>query len=404
MEHVFNLSTIAETRQKLGLDTFAVFIDFKKAYDSIQHSLLWQKLENISVPYNVLKVLQGLYTNLTCCVKVNEWITGSFNATQGLRQGCILSPTLFNIFMNDLPKHLKAAFGGIQFGDINICCLLYADDLVLLADSVQNVQTLLQHLEDWCRTWKISINHTKSAVIHFRPQKSPCSSEQFLFGGLYLPIVTQYKYLGIVFDELLTFKPAAENRLEQASKSFWTIECVLSTLPGEAFKILFEAMVASVLDYGAPMWSHSVSPNERLQQHACRCFLGVGRKHALAALAGDMCWMPTSRRHQIQTIMFWISITQLNDNRIAKKVYKAAKISADTAGIENWPHRVKQLLSECNLLQWWKEDMCSNLSKTECKNMVNSILFRLERTEWWNKVMNKPKLKNSSLSTHLKHI
>ena len=82
-----------------------------------------------------------------------------------------------------------------------------------------------------------------------------------------------------------------ENRLEQASKAFWTIECVLSTLPGEAFKILFEAMVASVLDYGAPMWSYSVSPNtlERLQQHACRCFLGVGRKHALAALAGDMC-------------------------------------------------------------------------------------------------------------------
>ena len=157
--------------------------------------------------------------------------------------------------MNDLPKHLKA-FRGIQFGDINICCLLYADDLVLLADSVQNMRTLLQHPKDWCRTWKISINHTKSAVIHFRPQKSPCSSKQFLFGGLYLPIVTQYKYLGIVFDEYLTFKPAAENRLEQASKVFWTIECVLSTLPGEAFKILFEAMVASVLDYGAPIVCH----------------------------------------------------------------------------------------------------------------------------------------------------
>ena len=90
---------------------------------------------------------------------------------------------------------------------------------------------------------------------------------------------------------------------------------------------IIEAMVASVLDYGAPMWSHSVSPNtlERLQQHACRCFLGVGRKHALAALAGDMCWMPTSRRHQLHTIMFWISITQLNDNRIAKRYIKLLK-------------------------------------------------------------------------------
>ena len=88
----------------------------------------------IWVAWKELKVLQGVYTNL-CCVRVNEWITGSFNVTQGLRQGCILSPTL----LNDLPKHLKAAFRGIQFGDSNICCLLYTDDLVLLADSVQNV-------------------------------------------------------------------------------------------------------------------------------------------------------------------------------------------------------------------------------------------------------------------------
>ena len=96
------------------------------------------------------------YTNLTCCVRVNEWITGSFNVTQGLRQGCILSPTLFNIFMNDLPKHLKAAFGGIQFGDINICCLLYADDFGSLgrfcpecANPVATSRGLVQNLENF---------------------------------------------------------------------------------------------------------------------------------------------------------------------------------------------------------------------------------------------------------------
>ena len=103
--------------------------------------------------------------------------------------------------------------------------------------------------------------------------------------------------------------------------------------------------------------------------------------------------MPTSRRHQQQTIMFWISITQLNNNKIAKKIYIAAKISADTDRIENWPHQVKQLLFECNLLQWWKKDMCSYLSRTECKNMVNSILLRFKKTEWRNEVTNKPKLR-----------
>ena len=76
-------------------------------------------------------------------------------------------------------------------------------------------------------------------------------------------------------------------------KAFWSIQSSISNVPGDAFKKLFESLVASVLDYGAPLWAHSIPRSntvERLQQHAYRCFLGVGRKHAAAASAGDMCW------------------------------------------------------------------------------------------------------------------
>ena len=234
----------------------------------------------ISAPYNIIEVLQCLYSNLSSCVKVNEWLSGSFVVTQGLRQGCVLSPTLFNIFINDLPGTLKAVYRGIQFGDIFVCCLLYADDLVLLADCPQNVKTLLYLLENWCRTWKISINNEKSAIVHFRPKRGPCSSEVFLFNGTSIPVVSQYKYLGIIFDEYLTFKPAAEARIEHAAKAFWAVQYALPNIPAEAFKKLFESMVAPVLDYGAPMWSHSVSKNalEKIQQQAYRCFLRVGKK------------------------------------------------------------------------------------------------------------------------------
>ena len=123
-------------------------------------------------------------------MRVNEWFTGSFDNTQGLWQGCVLSPTLFNIFLNFLPEKLKTADRGVLFGNINVCCLLYADDLVLLADSAQNIRFLLHYLEDWCRTWKLSIYNTKSAIIHFRPKRSPCSSEHFLFNGVSLPMVS----------------------------------------------------------------------------------------------------------------------------------------------------------------------------------------------------------------------
>ena len=76
---------------------------------------------------------------------------------------------------------------------------------------------------------------------------------------------------------------------------FWSMLKALVCAPGDAYKKLFDSLVAPVLDYCSPVWSHSLphSSLERLQHHAYRCFLGVGRKHALAAAAGDMCWMPT---------------------------------------------------------------------------------------------------------------
>ena len=149
---------------------------------------------------------------------------------------------------------------------------IYADDLVILAESEQDLQVLLCQLEEWC---KISINHTRSAVMHFRPKCSTCSSDLFMMNGFSLPLVSQYKYLGIILDEHLTFLPAAENCLDLASKAFSSIQSSISNVPGDAFKKLFESLVASVLDYGTPIWAHSIPRNtvERLQQHAYRCFL-----------------------------------------------------------------------------------------------------------------------------------
>ena len=105
LEHIFTITTIAETRQKLGKDVFAAFIDFKKAYDSVIHHFLWEKLQSIGVNGNLLHLLQALYKGISSNVRVNGFL---FEITCGLRQRCVLSPTLFNIFINDLSHYLRA--------------------------------------------------------------------------------------------------------------------------------------------------------------------------------------------------------------------------------------------------------------------------------------------------------
>ena len=109
----------------------------------------------------MLNAIKSLYTSVSSCVRLNCYRTDWFEVQCGLRQGCILSPLLFNLFVNDLAVYLKSLNVGVDIDDEKICILLYADDIVLLADSDKNLQTLLNALNDWCGRNDMSINPSK---------------------------------------------------------------------------------------------------------------------------------------------------------------------------------------------------------------------------------------------------
>ena len=118
---------------------------------------------------------QRLPTN---CVRVNESFTKPFRVSTGLRQGCVLSPILFNLFVNDLPASITATNEGVQFGGSTISSLQYADDLVMIADSEQALQTLLGKVHEWCSLWSIKVN-SKVGYSPFPPTFSPPNFSKF---------------------------------------------------------------------------------------------------------------------------------------------------------------------------------------------------------------------------------
>ena len=102
MDHLSTLTSIIESRKLRKLSTFCAFIDFKKAYDWVNRNLLFTKLENLGISSKMMKALYSIYFNVQSCVKLNGHMTDWFDVKSGLKQGCILSPLLFNIFINDL--------------------------------------------------------------------------------------------------------------------------------------------------------------------------------------------------------------------------------------------------------------------------------------------------------------
>ena len=117
----------------------------------------------------MLNAIMSLYKYVSSCVRVNTFKTEWFNVHSGLRQGCILSPLLFNLYINDLAKYIKR----LNIGDEKICILLYADDIVLLAETANDLQVLLDALHAWCCTNDMNINSMKSNIVHFRPLSVP---------------------------------------------------------------------------------------------------------------------------------------------------------------------------------------------------------------------------------------
>ena len=169
IDHLSSVTNLIETRKKLKRSTFCAFIDLKKAYDSVNRELLWHKLEHLGIGGTMLNAVKSLYTAVSSCVRINGFYTEWFDVTSGLRQGCSLSPLLFNIFINDLALKIKACGKSVKIDGDTVGILLYADDIVLLADNEKELQDMLDILNNWCVSNNMSVNATKSNIMHFRP-------------------------------------------------------------------------------------------------------------------------------------------------------------------------------------------------------------------------------------------
>ena len=101
-DHILTLHNIVLNRKLKGDDTYACFVDFKKAFDSINRDLLWRKLSLYGIRGLFLDTLKSMYQDFECSVEVHKDYTPWFNVNSGVKQGCLLSPTLFSLFVNDL--------------------------------------------------------------------------------------------------------------------------------------------------------------------------------------------------------------------------------------------------------------------------------------------------------------
>ena len=285
-DHISTLTNIVETRKKRKLSTYCAFIDFRKAYDCISRDLLWGKLEEIGIAGKLLTAVKSSYASVSSCVRINDLTTDWFDVACGLRQGCSLTPLLFNmfnLFINDLALQVKALGKGVPVDDQLISILLYADDVVLIGGNAHDLQCMLDILNDWCGANRISVNASKSNVVHFRPNSVARTSFEFKCGATSILTADKYTYLGITLNEFLDFNITTKTVAQNASRALGLLiakyKCI-GGMPYHVFSKLYDTLVWPVISYGASVWgTKSFSCINAVQNRAMRFFLVPANIH-----------------------------------------------------------------------------------------------------------------------------
>jgi len=350
-DHIFALYTIIHKylRKKRGR-LFCVFVDFRKAFDLIRRDKLWYKLKKLGIDGYFLDTIQQYYEGVSSCVRTYKGCTEFFDCKFGLRQGCNFSPQLFSFFINGLIDHFNQEnIRGIQINDVDIPCLMYADDIVLFADAPFELQNMLNALSDYCDMWDLEVNLEKTKAMVFRNGGIVKRTEKWFYKNKEVEVVPYYNYLGVKISSRGSWSVAINTLANQASKSLFKIKSFTQVIPNLKVDIkmyLFDTLVTPILLYGSEVWGqHDCQSYESIQTKYCKNASGIPYSATNNSTRAELGRFPLQIKVYKKMISYWFKILQMNPTRIPLKCYTFLKRLDDNGVDNNWVSKIRRILN-----------------------------------------------------------
>lgn len=222
--------------------------------------------------------------------------------------------------MNDLALQIKKNNLGVCLDDTYLGILLYADDIILLAESESDLQNMLNLVSSWCHKWRLVINQSKTQIMHFRNKGMERSKQKFYFDSVLLEYVSSYKYLGFFLGEFMTFETGSGCLADSAGRALGSVINkikVCNDMGYFTYTQLYNACVSPILNYAAGVWGFKESKViDTIQNRAIRYFLGVHKFAPIPAIEGDMSWIPGCVQRKCEMIRLWNRLIKMAEDRI----------------------------------------------------------------------------------------
>ena len=277
-EEIFNLRILCEKFLQHQQHLYHVFIDFKNAYDRVWHEALLATMRKYNISENLVRTIEKqLYDKTARAVQMNGIIGEWYRTTVGVRQGCLLSPALFNIFLERImPDALEDHDGKVSIGGRNITNLRFADDIDALAEEEQELETPVESLEQTCTRYKIrckmEISEEKTKLM---TNSTNDIQREIKVKGQKLGTVTNFKYLEAVVSEDGS-KLEVLYRIAQATAALTKLKSIWSDNNislGSKVRLMLSLVISSFL-YACESWTLTAELEKCRQALAMRCYRG----------------------------------------------------------------------------------------------------------------------------------
>ena len=245
LESTQQWSGALQSRQSVDI----IYLDFKKAFDSVSHKKLLAKLLNYGIHTNTIGWLSNFLSERKQRVNISGNLSDIASVTSGVPQGSVLGPTLFSIYINDLSDIFK---------DTDVVCRLFADDVKLYCSKTSSevqLQSALNKVVEWSSVWQLQLAPEKCQIFSVTGLRGRGCTHEYFINGRALQRVSRIRDLGVIVDPDLKFVTHIDAITHKAAAVSWMIRASFSSGDQRVLKLAYCTYVRPILEYCSAVWN-----------------------------------------------------------------------------------------------------------------------------------------------------
>ncbi|CAB1113177.1 unnamed protein product [Ectocarpus sp. CCAP 1310/34] len=310
VDHIFTVGRIIQGRKRAGKPTYCFFLDVRNAYDTVWRNGLWKQLSKYGIKDGELSKF--------------------FDIEQGVPQGCTLSPTLFQVFINDLLEVVEAVRKGVKVGDTetSVSGMLFADDFVGMSDTPEGLQLQIDAAKKFTDKWRLSANVQKSAVMVCNENKEEPVEHRWKWGIEEIAVVDQYTYLGVEIAKDCSWNAHMSKVAEKGKARAGKLHPILANrhLDTRIKLTVLKSVIVPPLEYAGEVWEGNkkvVKELEAAQMKAAKTILGCSRRTSNAAVRAELGIQSLRSGRDARKLTWQYRMCGMGEERLPRIVWEA---------------------------------------------------------------------------------